>query len=77
MLSQQPIYLQALSEVDNPTDAVHALDRITTRKQITPKRSAKAFNPVARDETLICRAAAQRRALYPRVLQSRHPQEAG
>jgi len=49
-------YLEALAEVDNPTDAIHALDRITTRKQIAPKRSAKAFNPVARDETLIFRA---------------------
>jgi hypothetical protein len=25
-------YLEALAEVDNPTDAIHALDRITTRK---------------------------------------------
>jgi hypothetical protein len=48
--------LLALAEVDNPTDAIHALDRLTTRKQIAPKRSATAFNPVARDETLIFRA---------------------
>jgi hypothetical protein len=32
------------------------LDRITTRKQIALKRTAKAFNPVARDEAQIFRA---------------------
>jgi len=47
--------LEALAQVDNPTDAIRALDPITTRKQLAPKRSAKAFNPVARDETLIFR----------------------
>ena len=49
-------YLAALAEVDNPTDAIRTLDRITTRKQLAPKRSAKAFNPLARDETQIFRA---------------------
>ncbi len=49
-------YLEALADVDNPTDAIRALDRITTRKQLAPKRSARAFNPVARDETQIFRA---------------------
>jgi len=49
-------YLTALAEVDNPTDAIRTLDRITTRKQLAPKRSAKAFNPLARDETQIFRA---------------------
>ncbi len=49
-------YLAALSEVDNPTDAIRTLDRITTRKQLAPKRSAKAFNPLARDEVQIFRA---------------------
>ncbi len=48
-------YLTALVEVDNPTDAIRSLDRITTRK-IASKRSAKAFNPVARDESQIFRA---------------------
>jgi hypothetical protein len=48
-------YLAALAEVDNPTDAIRTLDRITTRKQLAPKRSAKAFNPAARDEAQIFR----------------------
>ena len=49
-------YLDALSQVDNPTDAIRTLDRITTRKQLAPKRSAKAFNPLARDEVQVFRA---------------------
>jgi hypothetical protein len=49
-------YLNALAQVDDPTDAIRTLDHITTRKQIAPKRSAKAFNPVARDEVQIFRA---------------------
>ena len=49
-------YLNALAQVDDPTDAIRSLDRITTRKQIAPKRTAKAFNPVARDEVQIFRA---------------------
>src|SRR2546426_3470053 len=49
-------YLNALAQVDDPTDAIRTLDRITTRKQIAPKRTAKAFNPVARDEVQIFRA---------------------
>src|SRR5438093_3551440 len=48
--------LQALADVDDPTDAIATLDRITTRKQVAPKRTAKAFNPIARDETQIFRA---------------------
>lgn len=48
-------YLNAVAQVDDPTDAIRTLDRITTRKQITPKRTAKAFNPVARDEVQIFR----------------------
>src|SRR3989475_8484596 len=49
-------YLNPLAQVDDPTDAIRTLDRITTRKQIAPKRTAKAFNPVARDEVQIFRA---------------------
>jgi hypothetical protein len=49
-------YLTALSDVDNPTDAIRTLDRITSRKRLGPKRSVKAFNPLARDETQIFRA---------------------
>jgi len=45
-----------LADVDDPTDAIGTLDRITTRKQVAPKRTAKAFNPVARDEAQIFRA---------------------
>jgi hypothetical protein len=43
-------YLAALAEVDDPTDAIRTLDRITTRKQLAPKRTVKAFNPVARED---------------------------
>jgi hypothetical protein len=43
-------YLDALAEVDDPTDAIQTLDRITTRKQVARKRSVKAFNPVARED---------------------------
>jgi hypothetical protein len=43
-------YLDALAEVDDPTDAIHTLDRITTRKHVAPKRTVKAFNPVARED---------------------------
>ena len=49
-------YLLALAAVDDPTDAIRTLDRITTRKLIAPNRAAKAFNPVARDEIQIFRA---------------------
>jgi hypothetical protein len=48
--------LAALAEVDNPTDPIRTLDRVTTRKQLAPKRSAKAFNPLARDEAQLFRA---------------------
>ena len=43
-------YLDALAEVDDPTDAIQTLDRITTRKHVAPNRTVKAFNPVARDD---------------------------
>src|SRR5437773_8413320 len=46
-------YLAALADVDDPTDAIRTLDRITTRRQVAPKRTAKAFNPLARDEVQI------------------------
>jgi hypothetical protein len=45
-----------LADVDDPTDAIGTLDRITPRKQVALKRTAKAFNPVARDEAQIFRA---------------------
>jgi hypothetical protein len=43
-------YLDALAEVDDPTDALQTLDRITTRKQVAPQRTVRAFNPVARED---------------------------
>jgi hypothetical protein len=49
-------YLNALAQVDDPTDAIRTLDRITTRKKLAPRRTAKAFNPVARDEIQIFQA---------------------
>jgi hypothetical protein len=47
---QQTAATYALAEVDDPTDAIHTLDRITTPKQVAPKRTVKAFNPVARED---------------------------
>ena len=35
---------------------IRTLDRVTTRKQLAPKRSAKAFNPLARNEAQLFRA---------------------
>jgi hypothetical protein len=32
------------------TDAIQTLDRITTRKQVAPQPTVKAFNPVARED---------------------------
>jgi hypothetical protein len=49
-------YLDALAQVDDPTDAIRTLDRLTTPKQVAPQRTAKAFNPIARDEVQIFRA---------------------
>ena len=43
----------ALAEVDDPTDAIQTLDRITTRKQVAPQRTVKAFNPVSREDHLL------------------------
>jgi len=34
-------YLTALAEAENPTGAIRTLDRIATRKQVVPKRTAK------------------------------------
>ena len=44
------------AKVDDPTEAIRTLDRITTRKHVAPKRTTRAFNPLARDETQIFRA---------------------
>lgn len=44
-------YLNALAQVDDPTPALRALDKITTRK--SSPRPVKAFNPVARTDTRI------------------------
>ena len=40
-------YLNALAQVDDPTTALHALDKITTRKQPSTTRPVKVFNPLA------------------------------
>lgn len=44
-------YLNALAQVYDPTTALRALDKITTRKR--SHRPAKAFNPVGRTDTQI------------------------
>jgi hypothetical protein len=49
-------YLNALSVVEDPTSKVRELDSITRRKRPTEGRSAKAFNPLSRDDIQLFRA---------------------
>jgi hypothetical protein len=44
-------YLNALAQVDDPTSALRALDKITTRKQSPAVRPVRVFNPLARPDT--------------------------
>lgn len=44
-------YLNALAQVDDPTPALRALDKITTRKHPPSARPVKVFNPLARPES--------------------------
>ncbi len=44
-------YLHALAQVDDPTPALGALDKITTRKPSPAPRPVKVFNPLARPES--------------------------
>ena len=46
-------YLNALAQVDDPTPALRALDKITTRKQAPSSRAVKVFNPLSRPDTEI------------------------
>ena len=43
-------YLDALAVVDDPSTQVRELDRLTRRRQSPTGRTAKAFNPLAREE---------------------------
>jgi hypothetical protein len=44
-------YLNALAQVDDPTSALRALDKITTRKQSPTIRPVRVFNPLARPDS--------------------------
>jgi hypothetical protein len=44
-------YLNALAQVDDPTSALRALDKITTRKQVPAIRPVRIFNPLARPDS--------------------------
>jgi hypothetical protein len=44
-------YLNALAQVDDPTSALRALDKITTRKQSPAIRPVRVFNPLARPDS--------------------------
>ena len=55
-MSANARYLDSLSVVEDPTSKVRELDRITTRKRPTSKRSAKAFNPLSREDVQLFRA---------------------
>ena len=43
-------YLDGLAVVSDPTAGVLEVERITGRQQVTPTRTAKAFNPLSRDD---------------------------
>jgi hypothetical protein len=49
-------YLDALAMVSDPSAQVQELERITRRRQVTPTRTAKAFNPLSREDGEIFRA---------------------
>jgi len=49
-------YLDALEMVTDPSAKVRELDRVTRRARCASGRTAKAFNPLARDERQLFRA---------------------
>ena len=44
-------YLNALAQVDDPTEGVRALDSLTTRKNTAAARPVKPFHPLSRPDT--------------------------
>jgi hypothetical protein len=46
-------YLDALSQVQDPTSAVRDLDALTTNASTKDGRTAKAFNPLSRNERML------------------------
>jgi hypothetical protein len=46
-------YLDALSQVQDPTSAVRALDALTTKAVTKDGRTARAFNPLSRNERML------------------------
>ena len=55
-LSANSRYLDALAVVNDPTNKVRELDRITRRKRPASGRSAKAFNPLSPEEVQLFEA---------------------
>jgi hypothetical protein len=55
-MSANSRYLDALAVVSDPTVRVSELDRVTRRKQAQSGRTARAFNPLARDEVQLFQA---------------------
>jgi hypothetical protein len=49
-------YLDALAVVSDPTAKVHELERITRRRQVSPGRTARAFNPLSREDVELFQA---------------------
>jgi hypothetical protein len=49
-------YLTALAVVDDPSDALAGLDRLTTRRRDASQRSDKPFNPLAKQDRELFRA---------------------
>ena len=55
-------YLDALAHVDDPTPAIHALDRLTVRASSPNGRTVRPFNPLSRHD----------RALFEALLSGEH-----
>ncbi|MCK4306212.1 MAG: hypothetical protein KAY24_18370 [Candidatus Eisenbacteria sp.] len=49
-MSSNSRYLDALAVVSDPSTKVRELEQITKRKQVTPNRTARAFNPLSGDD---------------------------
>lgn len=49
-------YLDGLAVVSDPTAKVRELDRITRRQRVTSSRTAKAFNPLSREDIQLFQA---------------------
>jgi len=68
-------YLDALAEVDDPTDAIQTLDRITTRKQVGSQTHRQGFQSRRATGPSTLSSVIKRPTLQPRFFQPRHPRQ--